>query len=127
MLNMLYPTSPPTLGVSKVNSSVQAISLSLSGADLFSADSQLTHQEIASRSRPTPSQAPTTQLPQHFRSQLDYFQTCLWERAGNILQRECAVPISRSDRRCHCTEPLLSPPSLSTRTAYYQEEAAHRI
>ena len=41
------------------------------------------------------------------------FQTCLWERACQILQRECAVLISRSDRRCHCIEPFLSPPSLS--------------
>ncbi len=95
-----------------------AISWSLSGAELFATDSQLTCQEIASGSKPISSQAPTTQLPQHFRSQLDYFQPGLWERAGNILQRECAVPISRSDRRCHCIEPFLSPPSLSTRALH---------
>ena len=58
-----------------------AISLSLSGAELFATDSQLTCQEIASRSKPISSQAPTTQLPRYFSSQLDYFQTCLWERA----------------------------------------------
>ena len=52
-----YPTSPPTLGVSKVNSSKwlncssEVISLSLSGAELFATDSQLTCQEIASRSK----------------------------------------------------------------------------
>jgi hypothetical protein len=95
-----------------------AISLSLSGAELFATDSQLTCQEIASRSKPISSQAPTTQLPRYFSSQLDYFQTCLWERACKILQRECAVPISRSDRRCHCIEPFLSPPSLSTRVLH---------
>ena len=77
-----------------------AISLSLSGAELFATDSQLTCQEIASRSKPISSQAPTTQLPRYFSSQLDYFQT------------------SRSDRHCHCIEPFLSPPSLSTRALH---------
>jgi hypothetical protein len=28
---------------------------------------------------------PTTQLPQYFRSQSDYFQTCFWECACKIL------------------------------------------
>ena len=95
-----------------------AISLSLSGAELFATDSQLTCQEITSRSKPISSQGPTTQLPRYFRSQLDYFQTCLWERACKILHRECAVPISRSDRPCHYIEPFLSPPSLSTRALH---------
>ena len=98
------PTSPTTVGVPKINSSAwlnfssQAISLSLTGAELFVADSQFICQEITSLN--------------YFRSQLDYFQTCLWERACKILQREYAVSISRSDRRCHCTELFLSPPSL---------------
>jgi hypothetical protein len=119
-----YPTSPPTLGVPKVNSSnwpncsSQAISLSLTGAELFAADSQLTCQEITSRSKPISSQAPTTQLSRYFLTQRDYFQTCLWERACKILQRECAVPISRSDRRCNCIKPFLSHSSLSTRALH---------
>jgi hypothetical protein len=75
-----YPTSPPTLGVPKVNSSnwpncsSQAISLSLTGAELFAADSQSArHQQLKSHA---------TSLA----NWTNFKASCLWGCAYKILQ-----------------------------------------